>query len=513
MSKTFIHEMPLQTTPHDEAALDVRLDAARQLYNACLGEALRRLDLMRESKAYRAARKLKKSKDRNELFKAAKAACAFDEYSIHAFAAKTKNACWIGDHLDINTAQKVASRAFNAVEKHIYKGHGRPGFSRYGEFVTVEGKNNTAGIRWREGLVHWSGLKFKPLFDLKDTHGVEAHALACRVKYLRLVKQTLKGKPAWYVQLVLAGVPHQKAKNLVVDAVSGLDIGPSSMAALGEEDALLTQFCDEVIQPWQELKIDQRAQDRSRRATNPENYNEDGTVKKGSRKWHRSNRYKKRQNNIAEKQRVIAATRKKQHGTLANKVISIGKHIKTEKLSYKSFQKNYGRSVAVRAPGKFVAMLTRKAENVGGSVTEIATQSTKLSQTCICGVIKKKPLKLRIHLCECGVEAQRDLFSAFLAKHCDHKTLDIRQAETAWPAAKPLLQRAISRLIETASRGPRPASFGLSKAQRQSCLPVKDGSTFIEVADVVARRVNAGESRKEMLVLPSKPPGFIHGVV
>ena len=33
------------------------------------------------------------------------------------------------------------------------------------------------------------------------------------------------------------------------------------------------------MQPWKEIKREQRAQDRSRRATNPDNYNDDGTVK------------------------------------------------------------------------------------------------------------------------------------------------------------------------------------------------------------------------------------------
>jgi len=32
---SFIHELPLRTTPHDAAVLEVRLDAARNLYNAC----------------------------------------------------------------------------------------------------------------------------------------------------------------------------------------------------------------------------------------------------------------------------------------------------------------------------------------------------------------------------------------------------------------------------------------------------------------------------------------------
>ena len=476
MTDTFIHEIPLKTTPHDEAVLDVRLDAARQLYNACLHESLRRFDLMRESKMYQTARELPKGKARNEAFKSVRGLHDFQEYSLHAFAAKTCKACWLGDHLDAFTIQKVATRAFGAVEQYAYGGRGRPRFKRHGWFSSVEGKSNAAGIRWRDDRVLWSGLKLAPLFDLKDKHGVEAHALSCRVKYLRLVKRVIKGNTFWFVQLVLEGTAHQKEKNAISKDACGLDIGPSTIAAVGEEDALLTQFCDNVIQPWKEIKREQRAQDRSRRVTNPDNYNADGTVKRGSRTWRRSNRYKKRQVRIAECQRTLAATRKKQHGELCNKVLSLGNLVKTEKLSYKSFQKNFGRSVAVRAPGLFIAQLTRKAENAGGSVEQINTRTTRLSQTCICGKVEKKPLKQRHHVCCCGVEAQRDLFSGFLAKHCTNHTLDINQAQNAWSAAEPLLRRAMSRVSETASRGPRPASFGLSKARRQSCSPVENGS-------------------------------------
>lgn len=63
--------------------------------------------------------------------------------------------------------------------------------------------------------------------------------------------------------------------------------------------ALLAQFCAEVVQP-KELKGEQRAQDRSRRATDPDNYDADGTLKRGSRKWQRSNRYQKRQEHSAQ---------------------------------------------------------------------------------------------------------------------------------------------------------------------------------------------------------------------
>jgi hypothetical protein len=55
---SFVAEFPLRTTQADERALAIRLEAARHIYNAALGEALRRLDLMRESKAWQAARKM-----------------------------------------------------------------------------------------------------------------------------------------------------------------------------------------------------------------------------------------------------------------------------------------------------------------------------------------------------------------------------------------------------------------------------------------------------------------------
>ena len=54
----------------------------------------------------------------------------------------------------------------------------------------------------------------------------------------------------------------------------------------------------------------------------------------------------------------------------------LGNVFKTEKLSYKSFQKNYGKSVGMRTPGKFLEKLNRKAERVGGLVQEFSTYKT-----------------------------------------------------------------------------------------------------------------------------------------
>jgi putative transposase len=62
---SFILELPLKTDPGDERACAIILDAGRNIGNAVLGEGLRRLDLMRESRADRAARKMSRGEPRS----------------------------------------------------------------------------------------------------------------------------------------------------------------------------------------------------------------------------------------------------------------------------------------------------------------------------------------------------------------------------------------------------------------------------------------------------------------
>lgn len=495
--QTFIHELPLHADPHAARSLDIRLDMARQLYNAGLGEALRRLALMRESESYQAARKLPKvdKAARQKAFKALIQQYGFSEYALHQFEKKTRNACAIGEHIDAFTGQKVVSRAFSAVKEYQLGKRGRPRFKGTGQFVSLEGKSNTAGIRWRDDHVVWNGIELHPIFDCKDKHGIQAHALASEVKYTRLVKRSVRGRARWFAQLVLDGVP--KIKRPVAAGVVGLDLGPSTIAAVAQDSAILRPFAPEVDEIGKRLRIVQRAMDRSRRALNPQNFNADGTVKKGTKRWMVSTSCLVLKTEAAELQRVMAVRRKHSHGKLANEILAMGTTVRTEVLSYRAFQKNFGKSVGRRAPGMFVEMLRRKAANAGGAVEEFDTRRTRLSQTCHCGAVAKKKLSQRWHVCNCGVQAQRDLYSAFLARYVRSNTLDMRQAQEAWPVAHTLLERAVLRLQQQAANGWMiPASLGVNRrGQRRS--PVKGGSRNTEAADVVTL-AQAGARAAEM---------------
>lgn len=482
---TFVHELPLIVSPGQEKQLLIRMDQARQLYNACLGESLRRLDLMRQSILWQEAKSIdfKDKKIKKDAFALAKETYSFLEYSIHAFAGGIRKSCSIKDHVDSSTCQKIATRAFNAVNLYMFGVLGRPRFKGFNQLISVEGKSNATGIRWRDDHVVWSKLKLIPIFDLIDKNGIQAHVLQSKIKFVRIVRRRIRSKNRFYVQLVLEGIPKPK-KNCAESGIVGLDLGPSSIAAVGEESAFLKGFCEE-IEPLGKIKKQiQKKLDRSRRATNPHCFNENGTWKKGE-KFTPSNNYIAHKEKLAELERRIAGYRKTLHGKLANEVYAMGNEIHLEKISYRAWQKMFGRSVGNKAPGMFVDMLHRKAESAGGKVIETPLKLA-LSQICHCGNKKKKGLNVRWHNCPCGAIAQRDLYSAFLARFANETTFDTVQAQKSWPSAEALLTKAVSKCNQTTTGKLRLSSFGLGKIPRWSCsLGKADLRVYNEAEDAV----------------------------
>jgi len=49
-------------------------------------------------------------------------------WSLSATLVAQFNHCWIGAHLDINTIQKLATRAFKAAQQYAFGRRGRPRF-------------------------------------------------------------------------------------------------------------------------------------------------------------------------------------------------------------------------------------------------------------------------------------------------------------------------------------------------------------------------------------------------
>src|SRR5215470_18849312 len=102
---SFVCEEPLWVSRAQERTLLARLEAARQVYNACLGQARTRVRLVRESKAFQHARTLPRDDPaRPASFRAARAQHGFSDYALHAYAQQFGH-CWLGEHLDSLTIQ------------------------------------------------------------------------------------------------------------------------------------------------------------------------------------------------------------------------------------------------------------------------------------------------------------------------------------------------------------------------------------------------------------------------
>jgi hypothetical protein len=503
---SFICELPVRVSPADERALLVRLDCARMVYNACLGEALKRLDKMRLSPEYQAARAMPKgqkkspaAQTRAAAFKAVNERHGFREYGLHAYAQQFGHS-WLGEHLDSLTVQKLATRAFLAAQRCAFGQGGRPRFKGKGWFDSVEGKTNKSGILWREGRVKWLGLELPAFINSQDE--VTAYGLTRPVKFVRLLRRKLNGRNRFYAQLICEGLPYRKDKHPLGQGVVGLDIGPSTIAIVSDKSATLERFCDELKPQQKTIRKLQRKMDRQRRANNPDNFNPDGTAKKGAREWHFSRRYVYTRKQLAELHRQQAAHRKSLHGQMVSRVCAQGNVIKLEKLSYRAFQRQFGKSVGFRGPGQFVSHLRRKAGNAGAEIDEFPTGLTRLSQICLCGTLAKKPLAERWHVCGCGVgPVQRDLFSAWLARFVKDERLDAGRAKAAWPSVDARLRAASSATLREPAMGQgNPPNLHRIMDEGQSWSSAKSGEHFDEAHVFMRESISQPE-----------PPGFSRG--
>lgn len=434
--------MPLVVKPGEDRILIGRMEAGRCLYNATMGEALRRHGLLKQSKDWQSARTISDKKLRRVEFQRLSSEAGFTPAAIITFARNCKNAAGWKERLGSNVTQRIAEQVFAAVQQYAFGKRGRPRFKGAARPLhSLEATTNAANIIWKKetGCIEFGSLTLPTLLPTKAQDPYLSQALTSKTKYCRVLWRNVNGARRWFAQLMQEGVAPVKHEPAYGEIV-GLDIGPSTIAVVGDNCAALVKFCDTVVQPWKETRRLQRAMDRSKRATNPHGFNSSGTWKKGQR-FTPSKRYTAIRTEYAEVERKLVAERKRAHGALANQILGLGNVIQSETLSYIAFQKNYGKSVKVRAPGMFVEQLRRKAESAGGKLLDLHTWSLKMSQydhtTAIC---TKKPLSQRWHVLGDGSGiVQRDVYSAFLAGCVVSNTHHPSHIEMMWAAQKPVL--------------------------------------------------------------------------
>ena len=487
---TFLLELTLVVEAGQAARVRAHLEAGRQFYNAVLSAGHRRLRQMRADPAWREARAIPHThtQERRAAFSVLRERYGFSEYAFHELARELR-VSWLAEHLDAVLAQTLATRAYRALNRVCVGQARRVRFKSRGRGLgSIENKRTDTGQRFvletpeegHRGFLLWHDDRLPALIEWQDP--VVSHGLAHPVKYARLVRRCPSSPRAqgadregerYYVQLVLTGTPYHKPRHVVGADTIGLDLGPASIAIVPREaEARLEPLCAELRPDARAIRRMQRRMERQRRAANPEHYDELGRPRKrgtGASRWKQSHGYQVSRRRKAARERKLAAHRKSLHGRLAHQIVAVGHTVITEKISYKGWQKHYGKSVGLRAPGMLIAHLKRTVASTGGTLHEVPTRSTKLSQYCHgCGEFVTKPLSQRWHQCPCGIgPVQRDLYSAFLAAYLDPAKLipSCTQYVVPWEGAEARLQAAHERTKERAKEGQvLPRSMGIPRA-------------------------------------------------
>lgn len=480
---TYTIEFPLHIPTWQQYHLEKKLKIARAVYNSCLGEALKRHKAVKSDKEYRQFLKEPKSKERDNQLSDIQLKYGFSEYGIHSFVKSVQKK--FKEHIGSFEAQKLATRAFDAVEKLHFGKSKKVHFKHNTDDISVENKSNKTGLRFVEGNILWGNKPTKK--NPKPKNGLSmpisprpndeyAHlALMDKTKYVRLLKREVRGKVRYFVQLIQEGYPPTKRNRKISNDETkrvGIDIGTSTIAICSEDEVQLKELAPECRTNEKELRRIQRRMDRSKRSTNPHNFNENGTLKKGKLIWTYSKKYEKLRKERKELYRKIAVQRKMSHEKMANEILSLGFDVRVETMRFQSLQKRaknttrnkkngkfnckkrFGKSIANRAPAMVLTIIDRKLGYQGRSLKKIDTHATKASQfNHITGEYSKKQLSERWNDFE-GLLIQRDLYSAFLISNTN-KTLDsvdVDLCNARWNDFIEMHNREISRLKESPNK-------------------------------------------------------------
>ena len=356
--------------------------------------------------------------------------------------------------------QAIASNVWKGVEDILFCDGKRLHIKKLVEFSTIPGKNPKNGVRfydkehagfYPESIkprykeeVEFLGLQMRCKIDRKDPYVAES--LSHKIKYCSLKRLEFNGGYRYYVILTLDGpAPKKIADPKGLDM--GIDPGVSTMASVTDESAHLMELAPKAGEYEKEIRAVQTRIERSERALNPDNFNKDGTRKKGRHKWKRSRRCLRMKRKLRVLNRKKTAYTDTSHHTLANILIKEcgGGAILCERMDYGALakrgkkrerqdkesvitkkngekakvrkykrKKRYGRSILSRSPSKFLDILSKKAEQYGGKFLRVAKASFKASQyDHVEDACKKIPLSQRFKTVG-GNEVQRDLYSAFL---------------------------------------------------------------------------------------------------
>lgn len=431
--------VPIIAEKWQEDIIEKRFRIYEKIYNNLLHEKLKDINRMKQHKEYRDAISFidEHYKSHKSDWATAKKDPAYKEaMDIKAKYLKEYNFTEFGLMAQVrrfaepykeNTcatmnAMTVASPMSVAFQKYFYEEGKKMHFkymgalnsikSNYKDGMILKQKNEKGVLKTtycpestKNLYIRFGSLRNGRVIDLKlnvpekDTYMQE---MICRpVRTLAIVRKKVKGKYKYYLQITAEGAPalkYNKETGEIQNIVNpegervGMYINTNSLTVYTASKGfttyqLTTPHIDKIDTEIADLN---RYLDVSRRLSNPENFNSDGTIKHGIMvegkrtrlKWTNSNNYKKAVAKKANLQRVAAEQRKIRAGVICNEILSLGHEVYVNDYNFKYAQmkrtdepvkkdgspaskKKGGKAIGDAAPSMLLTMMDNKLKAAG----------------------------------------------------------------------------------------------------------------------------------------------------
>lgn len=414
----YILTLPLKTEVYQEHILEKRFRLGEHLYNNFLNFEKKKFYEMTKRKDYRDAQNLikeltiqinsldefkeskqliqklrKQRKEQYDIIYNIKKMFDWSEFGFTNDMKKYRK--YYKANLNSTICDNLSGRCFKAFEKmesELIKDQYRNDedkvnpcvhYKRKDSLRCLTAKKNSTGIRFsldegnRIGTVKWQGLVFS--IDLSKCTLYEWQALQSDICYCAVKREKIKGKWKYYIQITLKGHVPDKFDKQTGELKRQLGKGnvglyfTSTSLTVSTENGVKTYPLEIKNHEDKKTELLQKM-DASRRATNPDNYNEDGTSKEKSeiKGWHFSKAYKKYRAELYEIYRKECEEKKLLQEILANEVIASGDVFNCNKMDFKFLQKNLGKKIQSASPAMLKTTIERKLSYHDVSINEIS---------------------------------------------------------------------------------------------------------------------------------------------
>ena len=469
-TSSYVVSVKLKLTESVENRLEKTFRVTSSAYNEALSFGLRRLEDFKQNSRYQELLELRKNNNHQvkeydkELLKIRKM-YHLTEFGLSAHLGqqrKKPNSPY--QQLNSGELQVIAGQAYKVLEKVIFykiKPSNIRFRSKYDLNVSYRNRVDTTGTRIipsdRKGFAYRLYIHKSTTFvdiPTKAFNNYQQMSLlkSEKIKYVQIIRKTIRGKHVYILQIVCQGFPMTKIKR--GDGTVGIDPGISTVAYVSKKSLALVDLVPKDVDRKEKLmRYLDRAIERCRRVNNPNCYNSNGTIKKGAKFKHPSNRQVRLQVRRIKSYRSLSEERKKIQGQLVNHLVSQASLIKIEDLNVKGLQrrskeirinpktnrpfskKRFGKSVFRAAPSSFRQLLQTRARQLGVDIEIINPKNLKPSQyNHLTKTFEKKTLSTRLYdLSDKWTSVQRDLYSAFLIGHIENGSYQEEQIAQDFP--------------------------------------------------------------------------------